>query len=1572
MTTDLSALSASRRMLRREGVFLSAVQASPAYGVVFPGHGSQYLDLLAGLRWSDPQVASVFDQADDIFESRYGHSLSSCVYTERGATPATLAEPTAMQGAIFTASVAQYRRLTSLFTPPDLLIGHSLGEYAAYVAGGILSFPDALDGVLARAETVSELPIQARGTMVAVRLRGDAERHIYQRLLVLAANAGDLCEAIANSSSQRVVSGSEEAIASFLQAATDARLPVTRLRVTHAYHSPVLRSCVAPLRTRLERLTFRPPTRAVLSSITGTYLEESDLRDLPGLLAAQLVQPFDFGALLAQAAASGISDFVEAGPSSILSGLIESDAGEAACVPLDSRQRPADADRRRVELYLTSVGVSLLPTDASDSASPVTAADIMAVVSAVTAYPRFAVPQDTPLERIGLVATMRHDVSTRLEETFGPRYGDLRHSIEELASGLSFGQPDPDLGGEVMPRRLRGQVPQGGTAQRPAEPVAPSVAPPEPGTPTDATPHEATLTTTDLVTEFITEFAHATGYPADIIEPHLDLEADLGVDSVKRAQVIGTIATRHTIAEDTLDLTGAATINDLAHRLTTTQAKPSSQAHVDTLTPPHDEAHQTQPFEPVTPTVTPPEPGTPTDATPHEATLTTTDLVTEFITEFAHATGYPADIIEPHLDLEADLGVDSVKRAQVIGTIATRHTIAEDTLDLTGAATINDLAHRLTTTHATPQAPVPDDGEMHTVSVKDSAHRYVPRALVRDLAQSPRTPRDLRGRRLLVVAADDEDLTNQTRALLENAGADVLISTVTLPSGEVDHSSLAARLADEHHHHGPRDGIIYLASYGAARDVLGLEPAAFAQAWRAHYALVFAVSQEYFADLSDAGSQAVFAVLTRCGGAFGLKATGGGDALGCLSVGFVKSVAKEIPALHLCLVDVDGDEAAAAAQALVRELAAGSHDDEVSYLGDQRHVIKVVPVAVPAALADREPTSGAIVFSGGSRGIALECALALASSEVNLTRSGRSPVVILGRSRLDDPESQPYLNANDDEFAAAQPEIMASLHRDHPESRPMDLQQRLRRIANNRHLHQTLTRLSAESAPLEYVTCDVSDTAEVARVMAGIRARHGGIRGVVHAAGLESLGLLPKKNYALAEQVVDTKLGGFYNLLRTIDPAELDFLVAFTSISGRFGMDGQTEYTAGAAAVSALCSDLGRRHLSTQIVALDWTAWAEVGMATHHSVREVQEHQRGLRYLSPSEGCRHFVAELAGGGYDPQVMIFGPLGTNEPRSALDCLTPDREAISHPIDHGSIVDPGTFPLVETANASSTVFSRRLDPRLDTMLVDHLVQGAPTLPGVFHLEAMAEAASLAAHGRDLMIDSAQFENFLKCPSGRVSDLTITVSGEQSDRIETAITADVVSPGGVVLVPGRQRSRAVFVPRHPMPAFSENWEEVLADRALTFDLEEYYAAASATITFGPSFRTMKDAWRTSRGLLAGRFSTSPDTRGLVPEGNARFVTAPLLLDNVGRLALIDVFHRFGDHVVPVSVHQAVIDDLPDDGTDVLGCVEVHPDGTGQYAMRVDVADLHGRPLIHVDRILLHRLNHDAARSRLAHATA
>ena len=1435
LKNDRIGLTAQRHALRHEGIFLSRIQESPAYGVVFPGHGSQYLDQLAELRWNDPTVASVFDKADQIYASRYGHPLSACIYTDHGATAASLSEPTAMQCAIFTASVAQFRRLMTFSPPPTVMIGHSLGEYAAYVASGVLSFSDGLAGVMARAEAVSELPSDRRGTMVAVRVRTESEEQTYRRLLLLASASGDIGEAITNSSTQRVVAGSEGAVTAFLQAAETQRLSATRLRVTHAYHSPMLRACVAPLQARLERLNFQTPSVTVLSSITGEALDQTDSADLAKLLAAQLIQPFDFRALLVKAAEHGVKDFVEAGPSSVLSGIIENEKNDASCIPMDSRQRPAAEDAHRVRLYLTSLGIPGPAAERHPLAAAKTAADALtALVSAVTGYPRYAIPGETPLNRLGFVAEMRQQLSTRLRADYGPEFGDLSWSIDRLAAHL------------------------GGTRI-----------------------HE-----------------EASSIALDDAAPH--------VHDVTEAEV-----------------------------------------------PPHDG-------------------GAPVVTTSDRIDL----LVREFVAEFATTTGYPEDVIDPNLDLEADLGIDSVKQTQVITTLATRHGITTETLDLTGAATITLLAQRLTKSSSTTTAPEPAEPTRAEQIEPETALRYIPRAIVRDLEQSPRTPRELRGMRLLLVPAADQVLTERARDLLEAAGADVWVSTALGSAAKdgVDQVSLAAELAAEHRRCGFRDGIVDLASYGPFRDALDLDAAEFSAAWRQQYAQVFSVCKEYFANLAEAADRALVAVLTNCGGGYAIKATTTGDALGCVSIGFVKSLAKELPELRLCLVDVD-DSTSSAADRLVQELISGSEDDEVSYLGDQRHVMKVVPVRVPPAPEHRETAPGAIVFSGGSRGIALECALSLANSDLVMAGERPNPIVILGRSRLDDPVSLPYLSLTDEEFAQARPEIMNALHRNDPSSRPMDLQQQFRRIANNRQLWRTTQRVEHSSAPIEYLTCDVTDAAQVAQMMADVRSRHGGVRGIVHAAGLESLGQLPKKNYALAEKVVETKLQGFHNLVRTVDLDALDFLVAFTSISGRFGMDGQTEYTAGAAAVSALCSQLSHRHRSTRVVALDWTAWAEVGMATHHSVQEVQEQQRGLRYMPPEEGCRHFLRELTGGGFDPQVMIFGPLGTNEPRSALDCLIADRRAIADPISHGSIVDPGTFPMVETQvsqDSASTVFTRRLDPRLDTMLIDHLVQGSPTLPGVFHLETMAEAVRLTTGLPELMIESAKFENFVKCPEGRICDLGITVSTEDPDHIEAAIRADVVNPSGVVLVPGRQRSHAVFGPRPTVPACPYDWADLLADRATRFDLDVYYAAAAPIITFGPSFRMLREAWRTSQGVLVGRFDISSDTRQILPEGTAQLITAPLLLDNVGRLALIDVFHRFGDHVVPVSVEHAVIQRPDPEVNEVLGCVEVRPEGPGQYAMRIHVAQLDGTPLIKVDRILLQKLNNHAVHRNLAYSTA
>ncbi|MDO4718042.1 MAG: acyltransferase domain-containing protein, partial [Propionibacteriaceae bacterium] len=719
------------------------------------------------MRWSDSTISEVFDEADQLYGSRYGHTLSARIYTDLGATAASLSEPTVMQCAIFTASIAQFRRLMTFSAPPTVVIGHSLGEYAAYVAAGVLSFADGLTGVMARAETVSELPRDRRGTMLAVRIRTEEEDRTYRRLLLLASTSGDIGEAIANSSTQRVVSGAEEPIAAFSRTAEAHHLSVTRLRVTHAYHSPVLRPCVAPLRARLEQLTFHAPSMTVLSSITGETLDQSKDPGLAGLLAAQLVQPFDFGALLTKAADWGVKDFVEAGPGGVLSGIIESEKGETSCIPMDSRRRPAAEDERRVRLYLTSLGIPGLAAKPPLAAAKTTAEAVTDLVSTVTGYPRYAIPGGTPLERLGLVPALRQQLSTRLQTEYGPDFGDLSWSINRLAARLGGGgnyeTSHPTPPDEAEPRVCCAEG--AGASPLPG------------GTSIDA-PATTSNQTDRLVQELITEFASATGYPTDVIEPNLDLEADLGIDSVKQAQVITTLATRHHIPQDTLDLTGAATITLIAQRLT--------QAHPNTNTQPDCPNHTAT--QNGTHPGTSADPPNPTPQLPHHDLAT--GLAQELITEFASATGYPTDVIEPNLDLEADLGIDSVKQAQVITTLATRHHIPQDTLDLTGAATITLIAQRLTQAHPNtnnettrppntqdqtthPSAGSEEDDEVTAISTEETepeiAMRYLPRAIVRDLEQSPHTPRDLRGLRLLLLPATNRDLTERTQNLLEAA-----------------------------------------------------------------------------------------------------------------------------------------------------------------------------------------------------------------------------------------------------------------------------------------------------------------------------------------------------------------------------------------------------------------------------------------------------------------------------------------------------------------------------------------------------------------------------------------------------------------------------------------------------------------------------------------------------------------------------------------------------------------------------------------------------------------------------------
>ena len=1805
MTEQTASLVAARRALRERDVYLSAIEPTPSYGVVFPGLGSQYVNMLADLRWSDPVVSATFDEADAIFSKRYGVTLSSRIHAHLGGSAAALAEPSAMQGAIFTGGVAQYRRLLTVAPPPKVVLGHSMGEFAAYVAAGLISFADGFEGILARSEEVTAIPPAERGVMAAVMTPTPEHHRLFRRLLLKASTQGSVRQAIVNSPQQTIVSGSQESISRFCAQARERGLATTLLRVSHGFHSPLLARAVEPLVARLSALHFEGPTSvAVVSTITGDWITPEDAPDLPDLLAAELITPFDFPAVLAKVVERGVTNLIDAGPSAIMAKLVDQSGLPLMAVPFDARSRSGEANLRSVSLYLRSLGLIGAATEAD--AAPVAApaaprvtrglgsapaaapapgvgavaptgpakpdeADLLRCVSLTSGFPSFAIDTNQPLSRLGVSPAVLEAVRQALRDQWAVDLVDDDRSIRQLADDVARGVT------WIRTVKAGGTAPMAGTAGVGAISRT-VVAPVEAGPPTAVEPWAGgegaelvAVSAADLVEILTQQLAEATGYPLDIIEPDLDLEADLGIDSVKQAQVIGAVAMELGWPEEPLDLTGATTINLLAERLSALSlefatgtpallagpagelvtaapalaAAPAGQAAASTLASEAlasealvgelidaagrllaSPARQTSGAPAVAGLAAAVAPSTfalprplvaveaasPASSPVVLAEVDHTQLVARLVAHLVEVTGYPADVVEPDLDLEADLGVDSIKQAQVVGAVGEELGWAPDTpIDLAGALTVNAIADRLLevlaeaagqpvelprveaagqpvelprveaagqpaelpsaqaatreagellapvrqaitagaapaaepvaatldpaivarapSSLAPPTAPVstaaanvadqpdvanavdrPDVADAAdtnggepaiepviepTIEARpvvnphpdlvapDIARRYILEPLVRPLRPHEIDGTDVTGKVFVVAAADDPALTAEVRQRLEAAGAAVWVADRSLDAAPGDDHVIAVtgepalmrqRLAQAHLRTGTVDGLVYLTGLTDQSGVLDLPRDAFRAAWQRQLDFMFCLGQEFYADLKAKDKHALVAVATASGGGCGLKLTELGDPMGQLAVGGIKAISHELPGLRKCFVDFNGESRSQAARLLVGEILAATdtNDDEIAYLGDQRHVLRVIPQALPVSpVAQPARRPGVVVFSGGSRGIALE-------SGIRLAEVMGDKVVLLGRSSLTNPESQPYLELDDEAFEHARPALLKALHEDHPDWKPVRLREASQGVDYDRQLWGTLQRLRRQAVEVDYMTCDVADAAQVERTLREIERTKGTIRGIVHGAGIVRPALLPKKELDWCRSLLACKVDGLYNLARAVDLDQLDFFYTYTSLAGHFGMDGQFDYAAASAVASALTSEMAWRHPTLSAVAIDWTAWADAGMALTHTSRHFQEDQRGLRYMSAAEGCDHLLRELMAGGQTPQVLVFGGLGVYEPQSIMSCLDYETLSAVGPLSNGSVVDRGTYPLLDyqldrtpsevaDAQPGEVVFARRLDPRIDRFMADHLVQGLPTLPGFFHIEVMAEVARLATGWDSVKVDSASFLRFVKCRVGATVDLVIRAA-PVGDALQATISADVVDPKGNVLVRRQDRSTGLFSRAQAVepPVLAEIAAAALgSDRREAFDLDTFYRASERHIAFGPSFRLIEQAWRLDDDRLAGLIRVPTSSRMVLSRGGARLMTEPLLLDNVGRLALIDVLDRSGDRIVPVEVEGMTFYGYPEPGSLVLGIITYGPRDLDPTAS-VDVMTLDGQHLIHLESLGVRSVGRDPDRPR------
>jgi malonyl CoA-acyl carrier protein transacylase len=643
---------------------------------------------------------------------------------------------------------------------------------------------------------------------------------------------------------------------------------------------------------------------------------------------------------------------------------------------------------------------------------------------------------------------------------------------------------------------------------------------------------------------------------------------------------------------------------------------------------------------------------------PEAATETVTKAVTEadvlavVLEIISERTGYPVDMIEPDLDLEADLSIDSIKRAEIAGELA-RRLGAGGGVDIAGLddAELEDLARARTAASVTgwlaarlagpaepsgstpsstaPSAPPTTTGQPEGVRNGTAVGRAEMPESVEVTGEAPKRfelrpvllgQQDgdgsadpsavLAGKRFVLLGDENEDVAREVRSRL--AG----------------HRSDAVFLGPEHlltEADGRVDGVLYLDSLAdSSSPVL---PHAF----------------PVFQAALRRGPRWLLAARPADGNSPSLRSAG--------LHGLFRTVAREYPDTVARMVDLDDTTPAAVADALVAELLAPDPAPVVLRTAAGRHGLELVETplgtlgttgAGPAGDGAAEAAAigldrdSVVLLVGGARGITATFAAALAAAS-------RCRVELLGRTPAPTGPEDPALAAAADRAALR----TALAARAGGGVTPADINREAELVLARREITATLAELTALGSTARYHCVDFREPDAALQAVKEIHAEHGRLDGVVYAAGVIEDRLITDKTAESFQRVYDTKTSGAKTLLTALEefPNGPAFAVLFGSISSVLGNRGQADYAAANDALQSLGADWAART-GHRALTVHWGPWAptggHTGMVTPELGREYA--RRGIKLIDPEEGTAALLRELAWGDESAGAVVYTSSG----------------------------------------------------------------------------------------------------------------------------------------------------------------------------------------------------------------------------------------------------------------------------------------------------------------------------------------
>ena len=1098
---------------------------------IFPGQGSQYVGMGAGAAMTFDCARAVWDEAVDI-EEFAGDRLDRAVFPppaftddDRAQQFKTLTAMAMAQPAIAAVSLGFLHLLRALGLEADAMAGHSFGELSALAASGRIEEKALLATARKRGELMAEAAASKEGAMIAVPSDAETVRSLIDP-------SDDVVIANDNAPTEVVLAGSESAITNIMAKLKSEGLRSIRLPVASAFHSHIVADSCDPFHDHLAELKWSDGGPEVYANKTADVYPKTS-KAARRLLADQLASPVRFREMIEAMHSSGVTHFVEVGPGRILTKLV------GRC--LEGREHVAiSLDDKKVEgLRAFWRGIGALAAEGVSM-------NLLALSEG------YQVPE-APAEA---------------------------KPFEIMITGFNHDRPYP---------------PQNGAAGRAGpnpEEVAEPTAEARTVTPEVSTP--APPVTGDVDHSVAAEIHRAT------IEAHRRYQ-ELMADSHRSFLDMAAVALGQASTEAPVE-GQAPTGAQLAQPPQEAAAPPIPAPNVR-----HSPMEETLSSSPAVQ-----EPVVPAVATPVTAAVDVTALALEVVSE---KTGYPVEMLDLDMEMEAGLGIDSIKQVEILSELQERlpgiPEIAPD--ELASLRTLRDVAEKLAV--AAPGVPTSDSTATTSTSVPEVTQErtalVVPNMVIDPTEITAFVPRLVQDQRpgfgLSALTGDQRvEITDENPSLAEALSAGLSARGVSATVVERPSESACA--------------VICLAG-------LSDMPAGPVGALHVHQS---AIEVAKVVAQHPKAEERLFVTVQSTGGCFGLDGSSGDHAWRGGLAGVVKTAAREWPGASLKAIDVADPERSA--DAILDELFLGGPALEVAYATDgTRSVVQVESLATDDSRGPALAPGSVVVVSGGARGVT-------ASSVAKLAEKWKVKLALLGRSKLAEwPEGVP-LTTDPTQITGALASSAKALGEQVDFSA---IQKQARSLAGSAEVRMSLAELDARGIEAIYLSADVTSLEQVEVALDQIRETWGSVDGIVHGAGVLRDKSIADMTPDRVAEVFGPKVGGLEVLLEATKDDPIQLIALFSSIAARAGNAGQVAYAAANEVLNKVAaSEAARRGDRCRVRSYNWGPWAggmvDEALAAHFE-------RQGIALLGVDAGAQFFVEELGltGAGVE-RVVLAAP------------------------------------------------------------------------------------------------------------------------------------------------------------------------------------------------------------------------------------------------------------------------------------------------------------------------------------------